>query len=70
MLFSWWAATQGAALQIHFVQGPGSFLPTPHYQPPTQPPFFFPFSLPETHGRVMHSEHRRNTSQRELRQIK
>lgn len=40
MLFSWWAATQGAALQIHFVQGPGSFRPPPHYQPP--PPPFFP----------------------------
>lgn len=30
MLFSWWAATQGAALQIHCLlicAGPNSFLP-------------------------------------------
>lgn len=30
MLFSWWAATQGVALQIHFVQEPDPQPPTPH----------------------------------------
>lgn len=40
MLFSWWAATQGAALQIHFVKGPGSFLPNPPL--PATHPLFFP----------------------------
>lgn len=52
MLFSWWAATQGAALQIHFVQKPE---PKPH--PPhthiqrhtlyTQTPYTINTDLPQ-----------------------